>query len=115
HLRSGDQAFADHLLARCLAGAADGFALLAGATLGRLLVEALLLHLAEDALALHLLFQDAEGLVDIVIAYQYLHWLWFPVRIVRISGSACRTNDCRMQGISCVSACRPIPATGRTP
>jgi hypothetical protein len=31
------------------------------------------LHLAKDALALHLLLQDLKGLVDIVVAYENLH------------------------------------------
>ena len=31
------------------------------------------LHLAEDALALHLLLQRPEGLVDIVVADENLH------------------------------------------
>jgi len=31
------------------------------------------LHLAEDALALHLLFQRLEGLVDVVVTDENLH------------------------------------------
>jgi hypothetical protein len=31
------------------------------------------LHLAENALALHLLFQRLEGLVDVIIANENLH------------------------------------------
>jgi hypothetical protein len=31
------------------------------------------LHLAKNALALHLLFQDLESLLDIVVAYENLH------------------------------------------
>jgi hypothetical protein len=31
------------------------------------------LHFAEDALALHLLLQRLEGLIDIVVANKYLH------------------------------------------
>ena len=31
------------------------------------------LHLAENALTLHLLLQRLEGLVDIVVANEYLH------------------------------------------
>jgi hypothetical protein len=31
------------------------------------------LHLAKDALALHLLLQNLKGLVDIVVAYENLH------------------------------------------
>jgi hypothetical protein len=51
----GEKAFTLGLLARQLAGPAHGLGLLADALLGRLLVVFPLLHLAEDALALHLL------------------------------------------------------------
>src|SRR3546814_7331282 len=54
-------------------GAADRLGLLAGTALGRLLVMAAQLHLAEDAFALHLLLQGLQGLIDIVIAHQDLH------------------------------------------
>src|SRR3954470_9030640 len=51
------KAFALHALADQLAGAADGFRLLTGLLLRRLLVMATELHLAEDAFTLHLLLQ----------------------------------------------------------
>src|SRR3990172_4988083 len=66
-------AFALRLFAGELAGAADGFGLLAGALLRRLLVIVTELHLAEDAFALHFLLQRPEGLIDIVIANDDLH------------------------------------------
>jgi hypothetical protein len=50
-----------------LAGAANGFSLLAGALLGRLLEMIAELHLAEQAFALHLLLERFQGLVDIVV------------------------------------------------
>jgi hypothetical protein len=67
------QAFALQLLAGELAGAANRLRLLAGALLGRLLVMAAQLHLAEDALALHLLLEGFQGLIDIVVANENLH------------------------------------------
>jgi len=67
------QALALQFLARELAGAADGFRLLSDSLLGGLLVMAAELHLAEDALALHLLLQHFEGLVDIVVTDENLH------------------------------------------
>src|SRR5262249_50771087 len=67
------QAFALQLLARQLARAADGFRLFSGFLLGGLLVMAAELHLAENPLALHLLLQRLEGLIDIVIANENLH------------------------------------------
>src|SRR5581483_1479358 len=67
------QAFALQLLARELARAAHGFGLFAGLLLGGFFVMAAELHLAEDALTLHLFLQRLEGLIDIVIANENLH------------------------------------------
>ena len=55
------------LFASELAGAADGLRLLPNSSLGGLFVMAAELHLAEDALALHLLLKHLEGLFDIVV------------------------------------------------
>src|SRR5580692_10744986 len=71
--RIGQQAFTLQLLARQLAGAPDCFGLFAHLALGRLFVRPALLHFTEDAFTLHLLLQDAQGLIDVVVAYQYLH------------------------------------------
>src|SRR4051794_6189603 len=67
------QAFALQLLACELARAAHGFGLFTGLLLGRLFVMAAELHLAENSLALHLLLQRLEGLIDIVVANENLH------------------------------------------
>src|SRR3954452_806731 len=67
------QAFALQLLAGELAGAAHRFGLFAGLLLGGLFVMTAELHLAENTLALHLLLQRLEGLIDIVIANENLH------------------------------------------
>ncbi len=53
--------------------AAHGLGLLAGAALGRLLVVAAQLHLAEDPFALQLLLEGAQGLINVVVADEYLH------------------------------------------
>ena len=58
--------------ARELAGTAYSFGLLPGLLLGGLLVVVAQLHFAEDALALKLLFQRTQRLIDIVIANNYL-------------------------------------------
>jgi hypothetical protein len=55
-----------------LACPAHGFRFLAGFALGGLLVGATLLHLAEDALALHRRFQPSESLIDVVVTNKYL-------------------------------------------
>ena len=67
------KAFALSALAGQLAGAADGLSLLAGTLLRRLLVVVPQLHLAEDTFALKLLLERPEGLINIVVADQYLH------------------------------------------
>ena len=66
--RHGDQAFALRLFPRSLARAPDGFRLLAGIALGRFFVRLAALHLTKNALSLHLLFEDSQGLFDIVVA-----------------------------------------------
>src|SRR5215831_18938368 len=65
-----------HALARELARPANRFRLFAGLLFGGLFVVAAELHLAENALALHLLLQRLEGLVDIVVADENLHALF---------------------------------------
>src|ERR1700716_2456143 len=67
------QAFALQLLAGELARAAHGFGLFTGLLFGGLFIVTAELHLAENALALHLLLQRLEGLIDIVIANENLH------------------------------------------
>src|SRR5258705_7868214 len=62
------QAFALQLLAGELARAAYGFRPFAGFLLGGLFIVTAELHLAENTLALHLLLQHLQGLIDIVIA-----------------------------------------------
>ena len=67
------QTLALQLFASELAGAADGLRLLPNSSLGWLFVMAAEFHLAEDALALHLLLKHLEGLVDIVVPDENLH------------------------------------------
>src|SRR3954453_5449429 len=67
------QALALQLLARELARAAHRFGFFPGFLLGGLFVMAAELHLAENPLALHLLLQRLEGLIDVVIADETLH------------------------------------------
>jgi ABC-type multidrug transport system fused ATPase/permease subunit len=66
------QAFALQLLAGELARTAHRFSLFASLLLGGFFVMTAELHLAENPLALHLLLQRLEGLIDIVIADEYL-------------------------------------------
>src|SRR5271155_4251263 len=76
------QALALQSLARELAGAADRFRLFPRLLFRWLFVMAAKLHLAENTLALHLLFQRLEGLVDIVVANENLHASSYFVRSV---------------------------------
>jgi len=71
------------LLARELTRAADGFRPFAYRSLGWLFKEPALLHLPEDAFALHFLFQDAECLIDIVVADEDLQRMFLLLGIVK--------------------------------
>src|SRR5215831_18605304 len=73
------QAFALHLLARELAGPADRFRLFPRLLFRWLFIMAAKLHFAENALALHLLLQRLQGLIDVVVANEYLHACSFVV------------------------------------
>src|SRR5208337_5665206 len=66
------QALALQLLAGELTRPPDGLGLLARPLLRRFLVMAAQLHLAENSLALHLLLERLEGLVDVVVANEHL-------------------------------------------
>lgn len=68
-----DQAFALSTLACQLAGAANGFSLLASLLLGRLFKVVPALHFTEGTLPLHLLFQRAERLLHIIVAHNDLY------------------------------------------
>src|SRR5512139_1288382 len=67
------QTLALHLLARELAGPADRFRLFPRLLFGWFFVMAAKFHLAENALALHLLLERLEGLIDVVVANENLH------------------------------------------
>src|SRR6266849_4133432 len=62
------QALALQALARELACPANRLGLFTRLFFGRFLVVPAQLHLAENALALHLLLQRLEGLIDVVVA-----------------------------------------------
>lgn len=68
-----DDALALGALAGELAGTANGFGALPGFLLGRLFVMVPGLHFPEQAFALHLLLQRAQGLLDIIVAYDDLY------------------------------------------
>ena len=55
---------------------------LAGTALRRLLIGASHFHLAENSLALHLLFQSTQGLINIVIAYDDLQVKYSPILVI---------------------------------
>jgi hypothetical protein len=60
------------LLASELAGAADRFSLFPVRFFGRLLIKSSAPHLAKNAFALHFLLKHPQGLVDVVVANEYL-------------------------------------------
>jgi hypothetical protein len=67
-----DQAFALRLFPRRLARAANGFGFLAGLALRWFFIRLAALHFTKNALALHLLFEHPESLIDIVVSNEYL-------------------------------------------
>src|SRR5205807_927271 len=67
------EAFALHLFAGELTGAAHRLRLLASLLFRGFFVMAAELHLAENALALHLFLQRLESLVDVVVTDENLH------------------------------------------
>ena len=71
-LRPWKKAIALRLLAGELAHATDGLRPLTHPLLRGLLIGAPLFHLAKDALALHLLFEDTQSLIHIVFTHEHL-------------------------------------------
>jgi hypothetical protein len=94
------QTLALQLFAGELAGAADGFRLLPDSPLGGFFIMAAEFHLAEYALALHLLLQNLEGLVDIVVADENLHAVFLFDRAV--NGPMAKARD-RQRREACTS------------
>jgi uncharacterized membrane protein len=74
-------------LARQLSRPAHGLGLLARPLFGGLLVVDVALHLAEGALALHLLLERLQGLVDVVVADEDLYHRSSKIASVAVSKS----------------------------
>src|SRR5262245_65925928 len=70
--RSGDQAFTLRLLAGVFAPSADCFSFFSCRLLRWLLVVPLAFQLPKNAFTLHLLFQNAQCLVNVVVTDEYL-------------------------------------------
>src|SRR5436189_157009 len=68
------------------------------------------LHLAEDALALHLLFQRLQGLVDVVVTDENLHAAFLMLPICLMYGSPPIATEARSRGLSMAWACSRISA-----
>src|SRR6187551_1791202 len=85
-LRIGQQPFAHGFLAGKFSRPPDRLGLFPVFLLGRLFVGFSLLHLAKHAFALHFLFQDAERLIDVVVANEDLQGISFSW-LVAVSGS----------------------------
>ncbi len=73
------EAFTLHSLAQQLARPANSFSLFTGSLFRRLFVIPAKLHFAENSLALHLLLERAQGLIDIVVTDQNLHGILSPL------------------------------------
>jgi hypothetical protein len=75
------ETFALQFLARQLAGPADCFRLLTCALFGGLFIMAAKLHFAENSLALHLLLERLEGLIDVIVTNENLHAVPSPSKL----------------------------------
>ena len=101
-LRHRQQAFALRELARRLLSPADALLLLARLPLGRLLVGAAPLDLAEQAFALELLLQDSESLFNIVVANENFRASPFLVVCVSRKGLTRGLGCAALERIGCV-------------
>jgi|SRR5579864_3098234 len=70
--RCGDKSLALGLLASGLTRPADRFSLFPVRPFGRLLVKSPALHLAKNSFALHFLLEYPKGLINVVVANEYL-------------------------------------------
>src|SRR5690242_20171721 len=76
------EAFALQPFALELACASHRLGCLAGPPLGRLFIVPPKLHLSENPLPLHLLLERLQRLVNVVVAYEYLHLAAFSFSAV---------------------------------
>ena len=73
NVEKGLEALALYALSFQLARTTYSLSLFTGSAFGRLFVGTAQLHFTEDALALHLLLQDLQGLIDVIITNRDLH------------------------------------------
>ena len=73
NVEKGLEALALYALSFQLARTTYSLSLFTGSAFGRLFVGTAQFHFTEDALALHLLLQDLQGLIDIVVTNRDLH------------------------------------------
>jgi hypothetical protein len=85
-LGTWDQALALSLFPGRFPRSADRLCFLARPTLRRLFISLATFHLAKNALALHLLLQDPESLIDVVIANEYLQMFSNRAAAVLVGG-----------------------------
>src|SRR5262249_1420745 len=104
----GDQTMEDCFLAGGLTGTAHRFAFLASRLLGRLFVKAPSFHFTKHALTLHFLFQNAESLIDIVVAHKNLQ-----IDVPLSRGAAHTRNENPIRTVRAMCAIRIWPHTAR--
>src|SRR5262245_57126717 len=108
------QPFALHALAGELARAADRFRLLPRLPFRGFFVVAAKLHFAENPLALHLLLQRLEGLIDIVVADENLH-ASFSFQYPQCTGARRCATEARPRGLPMGPACSRISVKSPSP
>ena len=108
-------AFALGAFAGQLAGAAHGFGALAGFLLGRFLKRLTRFHFPEQAFALHLLLQRAQGLLNVVIADDDLYYGTSPSGSVRAAARKMGQNGPDSpESAAYITGDKPSPSPRRT-
>src|SRR4029453_7553162 len=109
------QALALHALAGGVARAADRFRLLTRLPFRGFFVVAAKFHLAKNPLALHLLLQRLEGLVDIVVADENLNAPFLSFRYPQCTGARRSATEARPRGLPMGRACSRISVKSPSP
>src|SRR6185369_10960286 len=91
--------------------AAHRLRLLPRLALGGLLIVAAHLHLTEDSLALHLLLERAQGLIDIVVTNEHLHFWPDSLPEFRRKTATGGLESTRMEALGSTKdrACEAVP------
>ena len=108
-----DETLALGLFPGGLPRSSDGLRFLAGPALRRFFIGLATPHLAKNALALHLLLQDPEGLIDIVVANEYLQMFSNRAAAAFVSGQDVASDLSRSTDLDIIRRFPPLEAGNR--